>query len=134
MKSAVLGLLGCLPFLGCASATGGTQACTVQGFFFSASPAGAGGMPDHTAAPPGNQEQFEAGLGSTYGPGCVSNALAHPVPAAWTSSDPANVSISSAADATNGLATCLGASASTVSATLTVDGLTETRSAAIVCH
>ena len=92
-----------------------------------------GPTPDHTLQPPGNQEKFTAGLGSTYGPYCTSNQLYKATPAQWTTSDPTNVSISSADNATNGLATCLGATTATVTATLTAYGFTESRSAPITC-
>ena len=91
--------------------------------------------PDHTAAPPGNQELFQAGIGSDFGPGCVTPQVEALTRAQWTVSDPINTSISSANDSTNGLATCLGATTgnATVSATLKSGTLTQTMSTPIVC-
>jgi hypothetical protein len=98
-----------------------------------AGPADANATPDHAAPPPGNQEQFQAGEGGVYGAGCATSQLLKLTPAQWSTSDPKDVTISSANDATNGLATCLGAANASVSATLTSDGFTETKSASIVC-
>ena len=118
-----------LPLLGCG--TSSLPVCTLQGFKMLVRPSDPiylTHFPDHLAAPPGNQETFIAALGSTFGPGCVSNELYQPVHAMWTTSDPVNTSISSADDATNGVATCLAATApggATISATLTSDGFTE---------
>jgi hypothetical protein len=56
--------------------------------------------------------------------------------AQWETSDPNIVSISSANDATNGIATCLAATSGvTISATLTAYGFTQTLSSPdpIVC-
>ena len=63
---------------------------------------------DHTAAAPGNQVQFraESSPGNTN-PSCPVPTYILNVHAQWTSSDP-NVTVSSADDATNGLATCVG--------------------------
>lgn len=91
------------------------------------------GLPDHSAMPPGNQEHFYAGLGTSYGPGCVSNQLYRQTNAQWSTSDPQNVSISSSDDAANGQATCTGATAATVTAILTSYGFTESRTANITC-
>ena len=64
---------------------------------------------DHAAKPPGNQQQFRAvGTYATSQPGCAVPALAILEQPDWTSADPIHVQISSAKDATNGLATCLG--------------------------
>jgi hypothetical protein len=94
---------------------------------------GTNATPDHAAAPPGNQEQFQAGEGGVYGPGCATSQALRLAPAQWTTSDPKDVTISSANDVANGLATCVGATNATVSATLTSDGFTQTLSAPIVC-
>ena len=92
--------------------------------------------PDHDAMPPGNQQSFVAGEGSEVGQGCTSTNLYQYVHAQWVTSDPKAVSISSANDATNGVATCLAATSTvTISATLTAYGFTETLSSPspIVC-
>ncbi len=91
--------------------------------------------PDHSQMPPGNQELFTAGVGSEVGPNCASTNLYKTTAALWATSDPKNVAISSANDATNGLATCLGATTpgTTVSATLTAYGFTQTLSTPIAC-
>ena len=93
--------------------------------------------PDHTAMPSANQELFVAaeGVETGVGPSCIFHPLYHTVPAQWTTSDPQNVTISSAQDATNGLATCLGSTKpdATVSATVTAYGFTQTLSTPIVC-
>lgn len=110
--------------------------CTFTGFAMIVSPADPAAAPDHAASPPENQQRFNAGLGSPTGPEpCIFHPLYQMVPAQWTTSDPENVSISSALDATNGTATCLGTTraAATVSATLTEYGFTETVSTPIVC-
>jgi hypothetical protein len=66
---------------------------------------------DHTATAPGNQQQFSATTREVDQAGCNAVlpqfiAVVHPI---WTVSDPLHVTVSSADDATNGLATCLGA-------------------------
>lgn len=99
-------------------------------------PADPSATPDHTASPPGNQELFLAAEGAGTGPEpCVFDDLSRPVPAQWTTSDPQDVSISSANDATNGLATCLNTTkaGATVTATLMAYGFTQSMSAPIVC-
>lgn len=96
-------------------------------------PADPNAAPDHAASPPGNQEQFQAGMGGAYGPGCATSQVLHLTAAQWSTSDAKNVTISSANDATNGLATCLGTTSATVSATLTSGGFTQTESTPIVC-
>ena len=72
-----------------------------------------------------------AGLGSEVGPGCASTNLYKYTNAQWTTSDTKNTAISSANDATNGVATCLGPTApggATISATLSAYGFTQTLS------
>lgn len=99
-------------------------------------PADPSRAPDHNAMPPSNQERFEAGLGPPIGPEpCVFHPLYELVHAQWTASDPQDVSISSADDDTNGVATCLGTTkaGATVTATLTSDGFTESVSTPIAC-
>ena len=75
-------------------------------------------LASHTAASPGNQQQFQAGF--TLPPGCIPP----PIPlnfATWSVSDPSNVSISNTNDQTFGTATCVGATKATVTA-ITSDG------------
>ena len=115
--------------LGCGSGTSRSMTCTPVGFLITAGPRVPSAPPDHTAMPPGNQEFFIAAEGALYGPGCATPQSLAVVPAQWSTSDSQNVTISSANDATNGLATCLGATNATVTATLTADGFTQTRSA-----
>ncbi len=131
MKGLSLTLLAGLLLAGCGSP--GPPACTIQGFQFLVLPRDPAAAPDHTLMPPGNQQYFDAGLGSTYGPNCISNQLYKYTHAQWSTADAVNVTISSADDATNGLATCLAATNTTVSATLTADDFTETKSIPLVC-
>ena len=114
-----LGLLGC-----------GTAApnCDSQ-LVFAVSPAT--GTADHAAKAPGNQQQFQdVGSYRAAKPGCAVPALAVLQQADWTVSDPVNVSISSAKDGTNGLATCLGATPGPV--TVTASGVATT--ATLTCQ
>jgi hypothetical protein len=68
------------------------------------------GSAEHTAPAPGNQVHFQ-GIGrATASPSsCPVPALAVLEYAAWSNPDPADIQISSANNATNGLATCLNA-------------------------
>jgi hypothetical protein len=77
---------------------------------------------DHLSAAPANQAQFTA----TAAPGATPEGSECAVPAiivkltpAWSVSDKINVKISSAQDATNGLATCVGATTGPVTVTAT---------------
>jgi hypothetical protein len=78
---------------------------------------------DHNAAPPGNAMQFAAF--GTAPSGCIVPAIGpkNPIPQSslndvvWSVSDPTNVSISNAQDATYGTATCLAATAGPVTVT-----------------
>jgi len=82
----------------------------------------AAGQPDHSLAPPGNQEQFTAVVNFAAAndeSGCAIPALGYLAEPTWTVSDPLDVSISSAQDATNGLATCTGATAGAATLTAT---------------
>jgi hypothetical protein len=93
------------------------------------------GGPNHAVASPGNQEQFSATLDPDPRDGCVINFMVPRVMAAWTVSDPADITISSAKDATNGLATCLHATKqpATVTASYTQNGMTQTASTTMSC-
>ncbi len=121
---------------GCGGANNSGIHCKATGFGFNASPASDAVLqPNHAAAPPGNQEQFGAYAGALSGPGCAVPQIVSTVKAVWAVSDPQHVQISSANDATNGLATCTGTTtgAATSTATHTQYGFTETASAQITC-
>jgi hypothetical protein len=82
----------------------------------------AAGTANHASASPGNQVQFSAYTTASIvsGSGCaVPNIVARAYPA-WSSSDAKNVTISSAADSTNGLATCVGATSGAATLTATI--------------
>lgn len=87
----------------------------------------------HTAAAPGNQQQFSNN--PVFHQGCPALPLAFGF-ATWSVSDPANVSISNAKDSTYGTATCTGATAgpATVTATATLNGSTVSGSASLTCN
>lgn len=76
-------------------------------------------MADHTAAAPGNQQKFSATEAPTASPGCVVPLTIVLLTPAWTSSDPLDVTVSSAPDQTNGLATCVNSTAAPVTLTAT---------------
>lgn len=87
----------------------------------------------HTAAAPGNQQQFIAS------PVLPAGCPPPPVPfdfATFAVSDPANVSISNAQDQTHGTATCKGATAgpATITATATVGAAAVTGFARLTCN
>jgi hypothetical protein len=91
------------------------------------------GSADHLAVAPGDQQQFSAfsqELPTANSSGCaVPNVIAKLTPT-WTVSDSTNVKISSAQDATNGVATCIGTTKSPITVTalgaLTAGGATQT--------
>ena len=123
---------------GCGTAA--PPAC-VESFTLSAGPADAssptaGGIADHNAAAPGNQQQFLASSGIQVVSGqCAVPALIAVVHAQWTVSDNIDVQISSAQDQTNGLATCSGATLSPaiVTATYTEAGVTKFATSTLTC-
>ncbi len=123
---------------GCGAAS--TPAC-VESFSLSAAPQSApsptaGGVADHNAKAPGNQQQFLASSGVEVVSGrCAVPAVIAIVHAQWTVSDNIDVQISSAADQTNGLATCIGATLApaTVTASYTQGGVTKTSSTTLTC-
>ncbi len=104
MKVWVALIAVCTCLAGCGSPS---HMCTELPPTLSVTPASA--TADHAAFPPGNQQQFLAtsSAGST-GVGCATPEVIVLLKPAWTVSDPLDVSISSATDSTNGLATCLG--------------------------
>jgi len=106
----------------------------VTGITVQAGPASGAAPPDHTAKPPANQEQFNAYTIADEG-SCRLPVPITPSRATWTVSDIGNVKISSAQDATNGLATCVRATAGpvTVTATVTLDSFTNSGTSTITC-
>ncbi len=130
----VLLALAFAPLAGCGAKASAT--CKPTGFAMTVVPSDPTSAPNQAAKPPGNQELFIAALGVETGPEpCIFDPLYHPVPAQWTTSDPEDVTISSAQDVTNGLATCVNATKpdATVSATLTAYGFTQTLNTPVVC-
>ena len=76
---------------------------------------------DHLAKSPDNQQKFYSESEASAAPGCplpANMGLASP---AWTNPAPLAISISSAKDQTNGLATCLASTTGPVTLTATVD-------------
>jgi hypothetical protein len=94
---------------GCGVAPASSNPCTLkQGVL----PAVA--VADHMAAAPGDQQAFGVGFVDVQ-PGCAVPAIAvSPQSFTWVSSDPVNAPISNVA-ATAGVATCMGATAATIS-------------------
>ena len=79
---------------------------------------------DSSANAPANQQSFQASVAIQVvqqGDGsCPLSALRTAVHPAWANPDPDHLTISSADDATNGLATCIGATAGPVTLTATL--------------
>ncbi|MFC6647372.1 hypothetical protein ACFQBQ_17700 [Granulicella cerasi] len=129
----------CCAFLTGCGASPNSTSCVPQGFLMDAKPVVLPEqMPDHTLPAPGNQIEFEAAKGATYGPNCVTSMLLHVVPAQWTTSDPTNVSITNTTDSNGtsyGLATCKGTTQAnaTVTATITDSGFTQSIPIPITC-
>lgn len=126
------GLLFCIALVGCGA---GSPGCTSTLSGLTVRPATDSTVPDHAAKAPGNQEQFLAYPDYTYSPHCAVPAVLAPANAAWTVSDAVNVSISSAPDSTNGLATCLGATSqpAVVTGTFSSQGQTVSSTTNISC-
>ena len=80
--------------------------CTLS-VVISVSPTSA--VANHTAAPPGNQVQFVAMAAPTAPAGCAVPLWIARVYGTWSNPDPAAITISSASDATNGIAICKAA-------------------------
>jgi len=72
---------------------------------------------ERLAAAPGDQRQFLATASPASRPGCAVSALSEKLTPQWTVSDTVNVKITSTADSTNGLATCLGTTEAPVTVT-----------------
>ncbi len=81
------------------------------------------GSVDSTATAPSNQAQFQASASfivTQQGSGfCAIPAIGQLLHPQWTNPDPVHITISSADDSTNGLATCNGATAGPVTLTAT---------------
>jgi hypothetical protein len=110
-------LLGAVSLSGC-GATNPGNGC-IEGGTFLASPTS--GTANHALAPPGDQVQFMV-TSAPYivsGKDCALPQIVARVYAAWTSSDPTDVTVSSAGDSTNGLATCVNATPTPVTLTAT---------------
>jgi hypothetical protein len=116
MKSLLVLAAGCLLLSGCAAVNGSGSGCTTS-MAFSTEPATA--TANHSAAPPGNQQKFTAQLSPTAPAGCpipALSALAYPT---WNNPDALDITISSAPDATNGVATCNSSTSGAVTLTAT---------------
>ena len=74
---------------------------------------------DHTAAPPGNQQQFFAFNSFPIKQGCAAITAAILNNVTWSTSDPGDVSISNTQGSTYGVATCINAGSSPVTITAT---------------
>jgi hypothetical protein len=75
---------------------------------------------DHLSSSPGDQVQFTATSAPEETPvnsGCAVPAFITKLTSSWSVSDNINVKISSAQDATNGMATCIGATTGAVTVT-----------------
>lgn len=114
---AVCGLTGCAGAPSCPSG-GCTLDCTGK-LILNAYPTSA--TADHSAAAPGNQQQFTVTEGETFyspsGQICVVPAIEAVVHPLWTNPDPLDISISSANDATNGAAVCTDSTSGPVTLT-----------------
>ena len=129
---ALVSILACtIALAGCGSTNCNNLTYTLH---VTASTTPAGG-PNHAAPSPGNQEQFSATLDPDPNAGCVINYMVPRALATWTVSDTRDISISSAKDDTNGLATCPHATAqpATVTASYTQNGMTQTASTTMSC-
>jgi hypothetical protein len=103
----------CLALTGCGGST--NNRCFIGSI--TVSPGSA--IADHTAAPPGNTQQFAA-FAASVPQGCaiVQSNLPNVI---WSVSDPVNVSIGSTPGPSNGLATCNAATAGAVTVTGTLN-------------
>lgn len=128
LHSAVTLLLS-LAFFGCGGKS--SPACKINSI--NVSPASATAV--HTAAAPGNMQRFSAFIASEP-PGCFFT-LGSLSNAAWSVSDPANVSISNPPDPAFGTATCKAATAGAITVTATVpagDGANVSNTASLTCN
>lgn len=116
--SCVLRLLECVCIglvLIVAVGCGGAANCGPVGVSVSPNTATA----DHTAAPPGNQQQFFASNSFPIKQGCAAITAAILNNVTWSTSDPGDVSISNTQGSTYGVATCINAVSSPVTITAT---------------
>jgi hypothetical protein len=88
-------------------------------------------MASHTAAAPGNQQQFDVGYVEITGTCPIPALEVAPSYYTWVSSDPVNAPISNVA-ATAGVATCVGAT--TVPATISVSSQANIQVATLTCQ
>jgi hypothetical protein len=120
MKTLELSLISLtISSLLCGCGTNGNPCVT--GNSFVVSPYSSTNVANHASAAPANQVRFVAASGVIVlsGSGCAVPNVMHTVPAAWTTSDPKDVIISSASDDTNGTATCVNATDGPVTVTAT---------------
>jgi len=115
------------------SGFGGQTSSSCQILAINVSPATA--TVDHTASSPGNTQHFDAFI-AKIPPGCefITGKI---LDAVWSVSDPVNVIISNAQDATRGTATCkaVTAGAVTVTATKLQSGVPNvTNTASLTCN
>lgn len=131
------GVVSATVFAALTGCAGGSPNCTPT-YSFEVSPLT--GTASHSAAAPGNQLKFTGSQLSSYPSGCAEPAVAAATPLgyyAWTVSDPLDVTISSAQDSTNGLATCVNATAGAVTVTatdVTSPTTTLTKTASLTCQ
>jgi hypothetical protein len=124
LASAGLGVM----LLGCAVATPSATQNPACSYKVGVLPASA--TADHSAAAPGNQQQFDVGYVEITGT-CPIHALeGAPSYYTWVSSDPVNAPISNAT-ATAGIATCVGTT--TVPATISVSSTANVATATLTC-
>jgi hypothetical protein len=124
-----LSTLGCFAISSCGGHTT-TPSCKILAI--NVSPATA--TVDHAAASPGNTQHFDAFIAKVP-PGCEF-ITGNIFDAAWSVSDPVNVSISNA-DPTRGTATCKAATAGAVTVTATKsqsDGTNVSNTASLTCN
>jgi len=91
---------------------------------------------DHTAAQPGNQQQFVAFNSFPIKRGCPAITAAILNNVTWSTSDPGNVSISNTQGPTCGVATCINSVSSAVTITAAQPrqgGSTFTGTASLTC-
>jgi hypothetical protein len=124
-----LSALGCFALCGC----GGNTSSACKTLAINVSPATA--SVDHTAAPPGNTQHFDAFIAKST-PGCV-HITGNIFDAVWSVSDPVNVSVDNGTGPTRGTATCKAATAGAVTVTATApagDGTNVSNTASLTCN
>ena len=113
----VLGAMGMLAAgaVVCGCGVPATSAGCTNSYRLMVSPTSA--TADHNAAAPGNQVQFSGASAIIAPAGCAAPAVMVPEYATWDNPDPINIQISSARDATNGIAVCKGVTSGAVTLT-----------------